>query len=67
MARRKFILLKRMLSYLGIEAERVKFAWISASEGEAFAELIREITEEVRAVGPFPGFLRSRGEESSHG
>ncbi len=57
-ARRKFIVLKRLLAYLGIEEARVQFSWISASEGEEFAELIREITEKVRAVGPFRGFLR---------
>ncbi len=57
-ARRKFIVLKRLLAYLGIEEARVLFSWISASEGEEFAELIREITEKVRAVGPFRGFLR---------
>ena len=66
-ARRKFILLKRMLAYLGLEEARVKFAWISASEGEAFAELIREITEEVRSVGPFRGFLRDPEEEGLRG
>ena len=67
LARRRFILLKRLLTYLGVEEARVKFSWISASEGEAFAELIREITEAVRAVGPFKGFLREAGKETVHG
>ena len=66
LARRRFILLKRLFSYLGIEEARVKFSWISASEGEAFANLIREITEEVRAVGPFHGFLQNPGEKFNH-
>ncbi len=67
LARRRFILLKRLFSYLGIEEARVKFSWISASEGEEFAGLIREITEEVRAVGPFRGFLRDPGKGIDHG
>ncbi len=58
LARRKFIMLKRFLNYLGIEDARVQFSWISASEGEAFAALIRDITEKVQQVGPFHGFLR---------
>ncbi len=63
-ARRKFIVLKRLLTYLGIEEARVQFSWVSASEGEAFAELIREITDKVRQVGPFRGFLsRETGED----
>jgi len=66
LARRRFVLLKRLLAYMGVEEARVKFAWISASEGEEFAELIREITEEVRAAGPFHGFLREAPGGGAH-
>jgi len=62
LARRKFIMLKRLLAYMGVAEQRVRFAWISASEGEEFAALIKEITEKVKAVGPFRGFLRKDGE-----
>lgn len=58
LARRKFIVLKRLLGYLGVEDARVQFSWISASEGEEFATLIREITEKVTTIGPFRGFLK---------
>jgi len=51
-ARRKFAILNNLLEYLGIEKGRVHFAWVSAAEGKRFAELITEITEEVRALGP---------------
>ena len=62
LARRKFILLKRLLSYMGVAEQRVRFAWVSASEGEEFAALITEITEKIKTVGPFRGFLRKDGE-----
>lgn len=51
-ARRKFAILNNLLEYLGIEEGRVHFAWVSAAEGKRFAGLIKEITEEVRALGP---------------
>lgn len=51
-ARRKFAILNNLLEYLGIEKGRVHFAWVSAAEGKRFAELIKETTEEVRALGP---------------
>lgn len=51
-ARRKFAILNNLLEYLGIEKGRVHFAWVSAAEGKRFAELITEVTEEVRALGP---------------
>jgi len=51
-ARRKFAMLKSFLSYLGIEPDRTIFTWVSASEGEKFAHVIRGVTEKVKALGP---------------
>ncbi len=51
-ARRKFALLKPLLEFIGIEPDRVQFSWISAGEGERFAEVITKITEDVRKLGP---------------
>ena len=51
-ARRRFAVLKNLLEYLGIEEGRVQFTWISAAEGERFAQIIRKVTEEVRSLGP---------------
>jgi len=52
LARRKFALLKSLLEYTGIESERVFFSWVSASEGNRFADLIEHISQEVRLLGP---------------
>lgn len=41
-----------MLEDFGIEPERFRLEWVSASEGPRFAEVIREMTESVRALGP---------------
>lgn len=51
-ARRRFAILKNFLEFLGIEPERLNFSWISASEGEQFAEVVKEVVERVKAVGP---------------
>lgn len=51
-ARRRFFLVKRLLEFVGLEADRVQFAWISASEGDLFAKVVSEVTERVRALGP---------------
>ncbi len=50
--RRRFLLVKRFLDYLGIDQRRFRLRWISASEGPKFAETIREMTEELRQLGP---------------
>ena len=43
-----------MLEDFGIEPERFRLEWVSASEGPRFAEVIRDMTETVRALGPSP-------------
>ena len=41
-----------MLESLGIERERVRLEWVSASEGARYAQIVAEMTEQVRALGP---------------
>jgi F420-non-reducing hydrogenase iron-sulfur subunit len=52
---RRIPLLKKMLAQFGIEDERVRLDWISASEGDRFAKVVNEMTEQVRRLGPFSG------------
>ena len=51
-ARRKFAMLKNFLAYVGIEPDRTLFTWVSASEGEKFAKVVKGVTEKVKALGP---------------
>jgi F420-non-reducing hydrogenase iron-sulfur subunit len=43
-----------MLEDLGIEVERFRIEWISASEGPKFQQVMTEFTEQIRALGPSP-------------
>ena len=49
---RRFQMLKRLLAGMGIEDQRVRIEWISASEGERVKTVINEMVEQVRALGP---------------
>jgi F420-non-reducing hydrogenase iron-sulfur subunit len=51
-ALRRYLLLRRTLTQLGIEPGRVKLVWASAAEGVKLAEEITKMVEEVRALGP---------------
>jgi F420-non-reducing hydrogenase iron-sulfur subunit len=51
---RRFPLLKSLLADYGIEEERVRLEWVSASEGQRFADIVNDMTERVRALGPSP-------------
>jgi coenzyme F420-reducing hydrogenase delta subunit len=50
-ARRRFAVLNDLLEFAGIDPGRVSFSWVSAAEGERFAEVVREVTEKVKALG----------------
>jgi F420-non-reducing hydrogenase iron-sulfur subunit len=43
-----------MLEDFGLEPERFRIEWISASEGKRFAEVVQEMTEQLKALGPSP-------------
>lgn len=49
---RRYGLLQKYITQMGIETERLKLEWISASEGKQFAELIDSFTETVTDLGP---------------
>ncbi len=49
---RRIPLLKKMLKQLGIEEERVRLEWISASEGAKFAEVANNFTQTMKNLGP---------------
>ena len=51
-ARRKFALLKSFCEFIGIAPERVQFSWVSASEGNRFADLMERVVSDVRGLGP---------------
>jgi len=53
-ARRKVVLLRSILETLGLEKERVWIRWISASEGQRFADTIKEMSEAIKELGPNP-------------
>jgi F420-non-reducing hydrogenase iron-sulfur subunit len=53
-AQRRIALLKKVLGQFGIEPERLRIEWISASEGDRFAKTMKEITDQIRKLGPSP-------------
>jgi len=51
---RKIRMLKKLLAKTGLEPERLRLEWVSASEGGLFAELVTDFTNQIRALGPSP-------------
>ena len=51
---RRIKLLKKLLQEMGIEPERVRFEYISASEGVKFAQVVTDFVDELKKLGPNP-------------
>lgn len=50
--RRRVAITKKFLEYMGIEPERIQASWVSASEAEKFVNVVTEVTEGLKQVGP---------------
>jgi len=53
-AQRRVAMLKRLMSQLGFEPERLRLEWISAAEGDKFARVMREMVADLKRLGPSP-------------
>lgn len=51
-AAKRIPVLQELLNYAGLEPERLRLDWVSASEGERFSQITTEFNETVRALGP---------------
>ena len=51
-ARRKIAITKNFLQYMGVNPERIQASWVSASEGGKFAEVVTEVTKDLKKIGP---------------
>ena len=51
-ARRRVRLLKEIISMFGFDERRLKLTWIGASDGIQFAETIKDMVAELKALGP---------------
>ncbi|MBW1743939.1 MAG: hydrogenase iron-sulfur subunit [Deltaproteobacteria bacterium] len=52
---KRYTMLKRILPQFGIEKERFQLDWISASERDKFVEVVSNMVEKVRELGPLKG------------
>jgi coenzyme F420-reducing hydrogenase delta subunit/ferredoxin len=55
-----------LMALAGLEPERLRLDYVSASEGERFARVTSEFTQTVRALGPVRWQIRPHAWESFH-
>ncbi len=57
-ARRRWIVFRELLDFLGIDIRRITFSWVSAAEGAKWADLVNTVTDEVKKLGPYDTYKR---------
>jgi coenzyme F420-reducing hydrogenase delta subunit len=68
-ARRRFIVFRELMSFMGIDPDRVTFSWVSASEGAKWRDVVNDTVRRIQGLGPFEDYhdLISRGQDGSDG
>ena len=61
-ARRRWILFKNLLDFIGIDSSRLYFSWVSASEGKKWVNIVDGVIDAVRAKGPFKQYRKMNKE-----
>jgi len=51
---RKVKLMRKLMVQLGIEPKRLRLEWVSAAEGQRFAEVVDDFVQTVKKLGPSP-------------
>ncbi|MHC1738031.1 MAG: hydrogenase iron-sulfur subunit [Ignavibacteriaceae bacterium] len=52
-ARRRWIMFRELLNFIGIDEKRLHFSWVSAAEGKKWVDVVDEVIDTVRKEGPF--------------
>jgi len=60
-AKRRWIAFRSLMEFTGIDVRRLQFSWVSASEALKWVDLINNVTDEIKALGPFMDFKELKG------
>jgi len=55
-ARRRFAVSLELMTFLGVDPDRLTFSWVSASEGNKWADVVNGAVERVRKLGPMVSY-----------
>jgi coenzyme F420-reducing hydrogenase delta subunit len=57
-ARRRWIIFRELMSFMGIDDRRLQFSSVSAAEGVKWAKLINGLVDEIRSIDPFKEYKK---------
>jgi len=57
-ARRRWMVFRPLLDFLGFDIRRIHFAWVSAAEGAKWADLVNTVVNDIRNLGPYDNYKK---------
>lgn len=61
-ARRRWIIFRTLLDFLGIDVHRIIFTWVSAAEGSKWANIVNQTTSKIKELGPYEEYKKITNE-----
>ena len=55
-AKRRWIMFKELMDFMGVDMNRVTFSWVSAAEGARWAEVVNTTVTRIRELGPYVSY-----------
>jgi coenzyme F420-reducing hydrogenase delta subunit len=62
-ARRRWIVFRNLIDFMGVDIRRITFSWVSAAEGAKWADIVNTSVNEVRKLGPYDSFRKLKNME----
>jgi F420-non-reducing hydrogenase iron-sulfur subunit len=57
-ARRRWMVFRNLLDFIGFDKDRIVFSWVSAAEGAKWGSLVNEVVEGIRKLGPYQEYVK---------
>ena len=55
-AKRRWIIFKELMDFMGVDMNRITFSWVSAAEGAKWAEVVNTTVTRIREMGPYVSY-----------
>jgi F420-non-reducing hydrogenase iron-sulfur subunit len=55
-AKRRWIIFKELMDFMGVDMNRITFSWVSAAEGAKWAEVVNTTVTRIRELGPYKSY-----------
>lgn len=62
-AKRRWIVFRTMLEFVGVDIRRITFSWVSAAEGAKWADIVNTTVADIRKLGPYDSYHNLANDE----